>query len=277
MPHQDPNPCQCRTVLATPLVRLTISGHAAGPHADPPEEQWAGHCAVFTEAGNWRYRDSSGRFEIGPKMVVLGSPRRDYSCRHDSEFPTDRCLDVWFHESLLRDIPSSKEAGGFPFSVVRATPRLFMLKARLGHAIQEEDGLAAEESGQALLEELQGVFSQERVLARPPLKRRQRDSAEAAREYMARHFARPLRLQDLAASVGLSPFHFSRIFRGCTGRSPYAHLRELRLRQASRLLRRTRRSVTDVALDVGFNSLSLFINSFRGRFGASPSAFRGAR
>jgi len=74
----------------------------------------------------------------------------------------------------------------------------------------------------------------------------------AAIRYLDAHAAAQPRLDDVARAAGLSSFHFQRLFRRWAGISPKRYLQVLTLERASRLLRE-RRSVLDVALDVGMS------------------------
>ena len=60
------------------------------------------------------------------------------------------------------------------------------------------------------------------------------------------------------------------------GCSPSEYLTELRLRRAATLLVSTNLSVSEIALEVGYLSLSHFSRVFRERFGKTPRAFRNA-
>ena len=58
-----------------------------------------------------------------------------------------------------------------------------------------------------------------------------------AKEPLASQLSEPPSLEELAAAVNLSPFHFTRVFRRATGLPPHAWLRQRRLEQARALLR----------------------------------------
>ena len=85
----------------------------------------------------------------------------------------------------------------------------------------------------------------------------------------------PLTLEDSAAQLGLSAFHFLRLFRAVLGVTPHQYLVRTRLRQAARLLA-TEVAITDIAYDVGFGDLSNFVRTFHRAAGVSPRAFRKA-
>jgi AraC-like DNA-binding protein len=91
----------------------------------------------------------------------------------------------------------------------------------------------------------------------------------------ARYFE-PLDVEDLARAAGLSRAHFSREFRRAFGESPHAYLLTRRLERAAALLRTTDRSVADVCLSVGLQSVGSFTTSFSRTYGRSPTAYRAA-
>src|SRR5271169_1691712 len=91
----------------------------------------------------------------------------------------------------------------------------------------------------------------------------------------ARYFE-PLDVDDLAAAAGLSRAHFSREFRRAFGVSPHAYLLTRRLERAAALLRGTDRSVLEICLRVGLQSVGSFTTSFTRTYGKSPTAYREA-
>jgi AraC-like DNA-binding protein len=91
----------------------------------------------------------------------------------------------------------------------------------------------------------------------------------------ARYFE-PLGVDDLARSAGLSRAHFSREFRRAFGEPPHAYLLTRRLERAAALLRTTDRSVADICLSVGLQSVGSFTTSFKRALGVTPTAYRAA-
>jgi AraC-like DNA-binding protein len=89
----------------------------------------------------------------------------------------------------------------------------------------------------------------------------------------ARYFER-LDVDDLAGAAGLSRAHFSREFRRAFGEPPHAYLLTRRLERAATLLRTTDRSVSDICLSVGLQSVGSFTTSFTRTYGVSPTAYR---
>jgi AraC-like DNA-binding protein len=95
-----------------------------------------------------------------------------------------------------------------------------------------------------------------------------------ARDLADARYFEPLGVDDLAAAAGLSRAHFSREFRRAFGESPHAYLLTRRLERAAALLRTTDRSVADVCLSVGLQSIGSFTTSFTRTFGCSPTVYR---
>jgi len=103
-----------------------------------------------------------------------------------------------------------------------------------------------------------------------------------ARSQRDRHLVRYVESQlghrrtvsDLARGSGKSLSTFKRRFRDMTGQSPATWIRQRRLERARLLLQTTDRSVTDVALEVGFASPSHFVHMFHRRFRSTPQAVR---
>lgn len=97
-----------------------------------------------------------------------------------------------------------------------------------------------------------------------------------ARDLADARYAEPLGVDDLAAAAGLSRAHFSRAFKQAFGESPHAYLLTRRLERAAGLLRHTDRSVADICLSVGLQSVGSFTTSFGRTYGLSPTAYRAA-
>jgi len=96
-------------------------------------------------------------------------------------------------------------------------------------------------------------------------------------DWMAEHLTEEFSLGRLATQAGLSRFHFQRLFKAATGVSPSRYHIDLRMEEARRLLRETKMSVVDVALEVGYANPSHFARLFRRETVLSPSDYRRQR
>ena len=85
-----------------------------------------------------------------------------------------------------------------------------------------------------------------------------------------------IRIEELAGVAGLSRAHFSREFSKAFGESPQSYLLTRRLERAASLLCSTDRSVSDICMMVGLQSVGSFTTSFKRAFGMTPTAYRAA-
>jgi AraC-like DNA-binding protein len=97
-----------------------------------------------------------------------------------------------------------------------------------------------------------------------------------ARDLADSRYLEPLDVDDMARAAGLSRAHFSRQFRRAFGESPHSYLLTRRLERAAALLRNTDRSVADVCMSVGLQSVGSFTSSFTRHFGKTPTQYRAA-
>jgi AraC family transcriptional regulator, arabinose operon regulatory protein len=95
-----------------------------------------------------------------------------------------------------------------------------------------------------------------------------------AQDYLRRHFAKPLSVAELARTAGLSPSHFSTLFRAATGGGVVEYTKRLRMARARELLITSSRSIGDIATAVGYTDAFYFSRQFRTVHGCSPSAYR---
>ena len=95
-----------------------------------------------------------------------------------------------------------------------------------------------------------------------------------AKDLADARYAEPLTVDDLAAAAGLSRAHFSRMFARTFGESPRSYLQSRRLERAATLLRYTDRSVAEIAVMVGLQSIGSFTTSFGRVYGLPPAAYR---
>jgi YesN/AraC family two-component response regulator len=129
-----------------------------------------------------------------------------------------------------------------------------------------------------------GVFSLEETLAHveSTLERSRKLSSEAQRlvrqamAYIHQHYAEPISRADLARHVALSQDYLTACFRRELGVTPVAYLNRYRVHQARRLLVDTDKSITEIALEVGFSDSGYFSRVFRREVGLSPEAYRHA-
>ena len=115
-------------------------------------------------------------------------------------------------------------------------------------------------------------FRLERASALAPLSR-----GELIQEvlwYLRLNYMRPVSVGEILAFCPMSRSHFHAVFREVTGKTTSAVLREVRVEKARELLRESRASIGEVALDCGFGSQSHFCHVFKAATGVSPRQWR---
>ncbi|MBR4706854.1 MAG: helix-turn-helix domain-containing protein [Pseudobutyrivibrio sp.] len=93
-------------------------------------------------------------------------------------------------------------------------------------------------------------------------------------DYISAHCAEDLKLDEIADMSGFSKFYFERLFKQFTGTSFYKYVNQKRIEKAVELLIEPGNSVTDVALNCGFMSISSFIRMFKLQKGCTPTEFK---
>ena len=119
----------------------------------------------------------------------------------------------------------------------------------------------------AQLSSLANQLVLERQNVEPPL-------VQKARDYIEQHKAEQLSLGAVAKAAGASVFHFCKVFRKSTGIKFTDYVTRVRLKDARTQLLNPNRRVSEVAYDVGFQSLTQFNRTFKRVFGQSPTEFR---
>lgn len=205
-------------------------------------------------------RASYWRFDGNPLILHLGIPRH--------------CL-----ESLIGNLPGLE---AIALAAARAPvndPLIAQLADRLWTASEAPAArlpVFVEKGAAALLSLLLWKKADGGVQAEGQRERQTTLAGWRLKRAMDEISARKLRISvsEIAAAVELSPRHFLRAFKATTGNSPYGMASSLCIEDAKRLLQHTRRSMTDIALELGFSSSAHFATRFKQLVGMSPTAWR---
>ncbi len=117
------------------------------------------------------------------------------------------------------------------------------------------------------LSALSNQLAMERNNSEPPL-------VLKAREYIDKHKTEELSLADVAKAAGASVFHFCKVFHKSTGLKFTDYVARVRLEDARTRLLNPNLRISEIAYDVGFQSLTQFNRTFKRVFGQSPTEFR---
>ena len=100
------------------------------------------------------------------------------------------------------------------------------------------------------------------------------DSVQKARNFIRKNYDRPISLDEAAKAVNTSVRYFCKVFKNYTGITFVEYLTRLRIEKSKALLMNPHRRISEVAFEVGFESLTQFNRSFKKHAGMTPTDFR---
>jgi AraC-like DNA-binding protein/ligand-binding sensor protein len=95
-----------------------------------------------------------------------------------------------------------------------------------------------------------------------------------ARQFIEKNYKEDLSLADVAREAGMSAFYFCKVFKKATGTNFTQYVSRVRVEKAKNLLLNLNFRISEIAFEVGFQSLTHFNRVFRGIAGTSPTEFR---
>jgi AraC-like DNA-binding protein len=206
---------------------------------------------------------------INPDELHTGSKAHEEGWRYRGFYPpNNQVVGVLEELELL--------SGGFPSfaASVLHDPPLHAAFSAL-HRLLESDARVLQQ--QTLWREtLLLLFQRHGRVAALPVPGLEPHAVSLAKELLSSQLSSPPSLEQLAAAVQLSPFHFARVFRRATGLPPHAWLMQQRLAQARALLQGGCAPLT-VAMQLGFADQSHLTRQFKQAYGVAPGAYRKAR
>lgn len=256
-----------------PLWRSTeISVHRFNhpvEHEDQPYEEVAGaFMASFVEEGTFDLEIAEGRWRVTPGDVMLSHPGMRFRAAFQGKGFNDTCLSLTYLAANDDGFDPARSWALAARPVLETSNRLRYLQWGLRHAIECNAPMLAEYCATEIFRETPAHDS-----ARLFSERKFSWYAERIhhiRERIDAEFAETFCVSELAQSVGMSMFHFIRVFTSLIGSPPHRYLLKARLDAAHAFLRQGR-SVTDTCFASGFNNLSHFSRSFERRYGYPPS------
>ncbi len=94
------------------------------------------------------------------------------------------------------------------------------------------------------------------------------------RNYIAKHYAEDVSLENLASMAYLSPTYFSKIFKSVVGQNYIDFLTSFRMNKAKELLLNTNMKIYEISNAVGYRNIRSFTKFFNSNYGMSPSEYR---
>lgn len=243
-------------------------------HSDKPF--WEVHqyqSISYVRKGSFGYCHRGKSFELVAGSVLIGNANDEYMCTHDHHDGGDECLSFQFLPELVESI--SPGLRRWEAETVPPLAELVSLGELAQAAAEGRCNLGVDEVGMMFATRFIDVVLGHK---RKPEKMRQLDRRRVIESalWIDERAEQQHKLDKLAQGVGLSPYHYLRMFRKVLGITPHQFLIRARLRRAARLLATDNRSITEIAFDVGFADLSNFVRTFHRAAGVSPTRFRDA-
>jgi AraC-like DNA-binding protein len=237
-------------------------------HEDQPYEARAdAFRASFVETGKFNLEVGDSRWRVAAGDVMLSHPGMSFRASFEGERFNDTCITLVYLAAEDQRFDAARAWARADRRVLFASNRLLYLRWLLQRAESQRAPMLAEyvaseifrepgSSPSALFRENKFAWYAERI--------------HAARERLDTEFDGNHTVSALARSMGMSGFHFTRVFTELVGSPPHRYLTERRLLMARAMLE-DGRSVTETCFACGFNDLSHFSRSFGRRFGVAPS------
>lgn len=261
------------TVLRSGSISVIDYRCSAGPADEPFVELHEDFSVSYVRKGSFGCRTRGESFELVTGSLMIGHPGDEYMCTHHHHVCGDECLSFQLAPALVEAIGDRAEV--WRAGCVPPLSELMVLGELAQAAAKGTSDLGLDEVGMLIAARFVEVVSG-RERSAPSASAPDRRRAVEAALWMDAHSDEPIDLDSAASEVGLSSFHFLRLFTKVLGVTPHQYLVRSRLRRAARLLADDTRSITDVALDVGFADLSNFVRTFHRAAGVSPRRFRQA-
>ncbi len=214
-------------------------------------------CAVITTRGRWQLHGRTGSALVDPSTAVLGLAGEPYGCRHEAS-----AGDSSYVVCLM---PHARDDGAPLFE------RQLVPAGRAVRLIERALCAPSEDAFDSLIFH---CLDEASALSISHPHARSRLRGLRAKRLVERHAFERVRVGDLAAEVGVSPFTFFRQFKHDVGTTPLAYISALRLERAKRLLLSSKLPVEEIAQRVGFDDAAYFSRFFRRNTGRPPTSFR---
>lgn len=255
------------SVLDARIAAATEDGCAADPAAPPFNWVYDEASLGFVLSGWFEYTSEGASVLAAPGSVVLGNAGEHFSVRHIDTLGNRRLV-VSFKHDLLNEVARESDAeprfGAIALPPGQHATRMFALMRTYSHTGAED----------VLYPLAQAALTAQQPRAPGRITARDRRRVQAAVQHIEMHFDEPCSLQSLADMVGLSRFHFVRMFGAVAGQSPNQYLINTRMRAAAERLITTKTPIAQIAFEVGFNDISHFYACFREAFACTPRQWR---
>ncbi|MFT6164298.1 MAG: AraC-like DNA-binding protein [Zhongshania aliphaticivorans] len=233
-------------------------------------QQHDSHLLIYCIAGKGTLMCDDKHYRINSGDIILLPPDHPHAYKADGKDPWTI---YWLHfDGNLADDFYQHIQLSSPCVNIGVQPRVVRIFDGLSElrrsAYQFAEFMQGGHQLQALLSYIALLVRQQRPQSGKAL------NWERLRATMQEHIHGQLNLDELAAEVKLSKYHFTKKFKAHTGQSPIQYFINMKIQRACYLLDSTSQSVKQVAAAVGYDDAYYFSRLFKKTIGLAPSDYR---
>ncbi len=264
----------------TPIEGMIQSTLMQGEHYEMAEEyheEWACSAVSWSAGGEETYRFNDGRtISIDPvgALTISAETRYAYAAGEKPFYSNMIAFPHWVtkNAALTPDGALKKDAQFLQTRLIQPSQDAVLLMNAIAshcrHGMTDHNWYSEKLAllyGQLLDQQMRASTVQDEISS----------AKNRAEQFILQEYNNnAVDLTALASEACLSPYHFIRIFKACTNKTPIEYLTGVRMEAALRLLKESKISVAKIATQVGYKNRAAFFKAFRRYFGTPPSAVR---
>ena len=252
-------------------------------HAMPEMHYHDFYEIYIQDLGTHEHIVNSSFFKLSPHDVMLLKPHilhqsisLDLHTRTVIYF-TDKFLHAFFSEQAVKELMRP-----FQYEVLSLSPEHYYRAAALVNELSHADFYHLAPSTYLNVAELLVIFAKS-IEEHPGLcsKKQNPDPLQHSPAiqsplitYVHENFLTLTNLEEIADTFFITPSHMCRTFKKLTGFTIFQYINMLKIQKACELLHNTQKSITDIAMECGFNSAMYFGRTFKATLGLTPTEYR---
>ena len=278
------NVWQSKVETVRPMDSMPRLLYVAQERRFHPEYRCAGkfrqserHCLFkYTLSGEGAFRDASGERRVPPGhgfLCVINDPATEYYHPGPADVPWEfvfACFDGDSATAMVREL-LGRHGPLFKLELeAPAVRRLLSARRQQGEAVLE----LCPGEGAGIVFELLAALEVSKNAHDEAADHAGAELARKAKRLLAESLPRGMPIGELAAELGVSREHFSRVFAKETGSTPHEHLARLRIFHACQLLKESDMGIKEVGYELGIDTPQHFTRLFKKSMRMTPSQFR---
>lgn len=263
----------------TQLTGMYLEYHYSPPHETPEHYPTQHVIAIQTKGAVQAERRLDGRFRqehiVAGDICIVPAHTRHWIHSQGEQGLILLSLDPAFLGRVAHESVDPDRIEIVPH-FASYDPLIYQIGRSLKTALQAnplESRVYAESLGTALAAHLLQYYAAGKHLLPNPTSLTQTTTQQAV-EYINEHLTEDLSLEAIASSIGMSQYHFCRVFKQAMGLTPWQYVVRQRIEAAKRLLAIPQLSIAEISQRLGFSTQGQFTNFFRKHVGVSPKQYR---